>query len=312
VGQQRSVPGLVFALAFALLPVACFAQLRSPLSALELFFEADSAKPDGSATFFARGQNFQFSIKPTEADLVLCKVEVKIPNSMQEFHVPGSLYSVSTRSLKMQLIGANPDAYSRGESPLPGKINYLLGNDPAAWRTGLPTFSRVHVQWVYPGIDMVYYGNQQQLEYDFNVAVGADPSFILLRFLGADKLSLSKQGELIMTLGTDEIRQPRPTLYQIVRGERKTVDGGYRIIDAHTIGFQIESYDPNLPLVIDPILNLDYSSYLGGNVADIADSIKVDTNNGKIYIAGITLSTRFSFSNSIPASGFPGAYTNSF
>src|SRR5437879_3128893 len=146
---------------------------------------------------------------------------------MREFHIPRNLYSVSTRPVRLHVVGANTDASARGELPLPGKINYLLGNDPAAWRTGLPTYARVHVQQVYPGIDMVYYGNQQQLEYDFTVSAGADPSVIVLRFQGADQLSLRKQGELIMTLGTDEIHQPRPTLYQVVRGERKAIEGGY-------------------------------------------------------------------------------------
>ena len=111
-------------LLIALLPVACFAQLSSPLSTLELFFEADSARQDGSATFFARGQNYQFSIRPTEADLVLCKVEVNVPGSMREFHIPRNLYSVSTRPVRLHVVGANTDASARGELPLPGKINY--------------------------------------------------------------------------------------------------------------------------------------------------------------------------------------------
>src|SRR5206468_3596899 len=98
----------------------------------------------------------------------------------------------------------------QGQEEKPGKINYLLGNDPAQWHPGLSTFGRVRVQGIYPGVDLVYYGNQRRLEYDFTIAPRADPRAIAIHFEGADKITINDQGELVLRLGGDEIRQPRP------------------------------------------------------------------------------------------------------
>jgi len=140
------------------------------------------------------------------------------------------------------------------------QINYLIGNEPARWQTGVATFARVRVGRLYPGVNLIYYGNQRQLEYDFTVAPGADPSVIAIRFDGADEISVSPAGELVLNLGDGEIRQPKPVIYQIANGARKEISGGYKILDTRTVAFAIGDYDPSLPLVIDPILS--YSTYL--------------------------------------------------
>jgi len=159
----------------------------------------------------------------------------------------------------MILLGANRSAQASGESELPGKINYFTGSDPAQWRFGAPTFSKVRVSELYPGISLVYYANQQFLEYDFNVAPGADATLIALRFEGADSLRINEQGDLVIRLGEDEIRQPRPDIYQIVKGARRAVEGGYHLIDSRTVQFALGPYDKSLPLVIDPTLS--YSTF---------------------------------------------------
>ncbi len=285
-------------------------QAAPVLSSLEMFFEANTGQSEAPASYLARGQNYHFLIAPTQASLVLRRTDLPAFVSPREFHSSGIGHSVLARSIKMQFAGANPEARISGDSPLAGKINYLIGNDPAQWRTDVPTFGKVRVHELYPGIDLVYYGNQQQLEYDFNVAPNARPDDILIRFRGVENLSLNPQGELVLTLGSEEIRQPRPSIYQYVDGKRKTIRGGYRLQSEQSVGFELDDYNPSLPLIIDPVLG--YSSFLGGSTSDIADTIRFDTNNNAIYLAGITLSTRFSFSNSIPAGGFPGAYTNTF
>ncbi len=117
---------------------------------------------------------------------------------------------------------------------MPGKINYLTGNNPAQWRAGVPIFAKVRVEEIYPGINLVYYGNQQQIEYDLTVAAGASPNSIAIHFDGADKIMTNAQGELVLKLGGREILQPRPLIYQIVDGTRKEITGGYKILDAHT------------------------------------------------------------------------------
>jgi hypothetical protein len=126
---------------------------------------------------------------------------------------------------------------------LSGKINYLVGNNPAQWQTGVTTFARVRVGGLYPGVNLIYYGNQRQLEYDLTVAPNADPGVIAIHFDGADKISVNAAGELVLNLGDGEIRQPKPVIYQMAGGEREEISGGYKILDAHTVAFAIGDYD---------------------------------------------------------------------
>ena len=264
--------GLICAGAFNLLAPAGQAQSLSTLGNLPLYFEAGPAPVAGPARFITRGCNYQFSLSPAEVQIALGKNGVK------------------PADIRMEFAGFNPGAQMSGDSELSGKVNYLMGNDPAAWRTGVPTFARVRVEELYPGVDLVYYGNQRQLEYDFTLAPGADPDLIKIHFDGADKISIGTHGELILALGRDEICQPAPVIYQMVAGARQAVAGGYRLFNQHTVVFAIGKYDHQLPLVIDPILS--FSTYFGGNSSDAAWSIALDTN-GFMYITGQTLSTQF-------------------
>jgi len=199
----------------------------------------------------------------------------------------------------MRLLDANPQARLTGTNQMPGVVNYLMGNDPAQWRTGVPTYAGVLVHDLYPGVDLSYYGNNQQLEYDFIIAPGADSSSIRLRFDGVNRLTINPAGELVIKLGTDEIRQPPPELYQVVSGSRRPVSGGYELEGGRTVRFKTGDYDHSLPLRIDPLVN--YSTYFGGNYGDEILGVKLDTN-GAVYIAGETVSTSFGFP--LPPGGF--------
>ncbi len=272
----------------------------APLGNLPVCFEARA----GPAQFLARGHDRQLLLAPTSAQLTLCRVESAAPASpLRRAEILPRSARGWTRTVRLEFLGANPQARIQGEGELPGKINYLIGNDPARWQVGVATFARVQVQELYPGINLTYYGNQQQLEYDFAIAPGADPRAIAIHFDGADKVAVNEAGELTLRLGPEEIRQPQPTLYQMVAGVRKGVTGGYQLRDARTVRFSVGQYDQRLPLVIDPVLS--YSSYLGGNVGDNALAIALD-GQGNVYVAGETLSTAFPFT--IP----PGSYTNTF
>ena len=196
----------------------------------------------------------------------------------------------SARAVRMQFVGANGRAQISGTEELSGKINYLVGNNPARWQTGVATFAKVRVGEIYPDVNLIYYGNQRQLEYDFTVAPDSDPGVIVIRFDGADKISISPGSELVLNLGDREIRQPKPVIYQTANGARKVISGGYKILDAHTISFAVGDYDHSLPLMIDPILS--YSTYFGGTADDLAWKVAVDTN-GFVYVAGQTLSSQF-------------------
>jgi hypothetical protein len=193
-----------------------------------------------------------------------------------------------SRALGLELEGADPRASARGVSELPGKANVFLGNHPEKWRSGLPTYSRVRYQRVYPGVDLDYYGNQRRLEYDFRLAAHADPTRIGLNLRGADSLRIAANGDLVIGVGKREIRQAAPVAYQTIEGERRPVESSYAL-HGSTIRFRLDAYDHSRPLVIDPVV-LAYSTYLGGGSNDYGNGIAVDSA-GAAYVTGQTFST---------------------
>ena len=201
----------------------------------------------------------------------------------------------------MRLAGAASAPRVFGQEPRPGKVNYFIGRDPEGWRTDIPTYARVRYATVYPGVDLVYYGNQGRLEYDFIVAPGADPSQIRLRFEGADKLELDDDRNLILHLGDAQVLQAAPVIYQRSNepgASKQFIDGRYVLGDDGEVSFDLEAYDDARPLVIDPVLV--YSSYLGGTAQDRGDGITVDSA-GSAYGTGFTLSNDFPTQNPIQA-----------
>ena len=197
--------------------------------------------------------------------------------------------------LRMRLVGANPAARVVGAESLPGKSNYFLGKDSTKWRTGVANYATVEYKGVYPGIDLVYYGNQGRLEHDFVVSPGADPTAINLAIEGADSLRLDEQGNLVAQLDAGYVVLTKPALYQLgnpkskIRNQ-KSVDGRFVLLAGNRVGFEVSNYDKNQSLVIDPVLS--YSSYLGGDAYDLAASMAVDAA-GNAYLAGYTNSTNF-------------------
>ncbi len=246
------------------------AQNVASLGNLPLWFETGAP-----GNFIAHASGAEFAITPDGAEFALTKA------------------GGQTADCRMQFLGANTTARITGASRLGGTVNYLLGGEAGQWRTGVPTFAQVRVENVYPGVNVVYYGSQQKLEYDFNLAAGVSPSVIALRFDGAKKISTNPQGELVVTLRDGEVVQHAPIAYQIVEGARQEVDAGYQIVDAHTAAFTLGSYNHAAPLVIDPVLS--YSSYFGGNNKDTAWAIAVNQMDGSnsIYVAGQTFSSAF-------------------
>jgi len=206
----------------------------------------------------------------------------------------------------MKLIGANSAARVTALNELPGKSNYFIGNDPKRWRTDVPTYAKVRYQDVYPGIDLVYYGNQRQLEYDFVVAPGADPKAIALKIetgnskfeIRNSKIRVDASGDLVVQAEGDEVRFHKPVVYQPTDAanpkskiqNRKLLDGRYVLSADNRIGFEVPAYDRSKPLVIDP--TLVYSTYVGGSSTDSASGIAVDFS-GNAYVTGSTVSTDF-------------------
>src|SRR5262249_21611221 len=161
-----------------------------------------------------------------------------------------------------QWLGANPAPAISGRDVQPGKVNYFLGNDPSKWRTNVATYGQLVYNEIYPGIDLVYYGNSVELEYDFVVAPGADPGQVRLAFVGADGLTVAAAGDLVVQAGGQTMRQHKPVIYQDVAGRRQEVAGMFEA-RGQEVGFTLGAYNPGLPLVIDPVLS--YSTFFGGS-----------------------------------------------
>ena len=194
--------------------------------------------------------------------------------------------------VRMKLVGANPGAAIAGADPLPGKSNYLIGNDPRRWHRNVPQFAGVRYREIYPGIDLLFYGNQGHLEYDFKVGPGANPSSAELEFDGVTKLQL-QHGDLILDRGdAGSVRLQAPRIYQDNAGSRQPVEGRFVLRAANRVGFEIGNYDRGRELVIDP--QLDFSTYFGGSGSETYPSIAVDTA-GNIYLASSTNSPTNSF-----------------
>ncbi|MGA7927140.1 MAG: SBBP repeat-containing protein, partial [Candidatus Sulfotelmatobacter sp.] len=257
---------------------------RAILGQLPLIFEPNQGQADPRVKFLARGAGYSLFLDATGAMLAVQTARSSAGHSEQ--------------FVGMKLVGANPAAATTGTDALPGKSNYILGNDPRQWHTGIPQFAGARYQSVYSGIDLVFYGNQGRLEYDFRVAPGADPSQAELQFDGATKLELSG-GDLILT-GKDDggLRLQAPHVYQRDGERKKPVAGRFVLRAANRVGFEIGPYDHSRELIIDPVL--DFSTYFGGSGTETSPSVAVN-GNGNIYLAGTTQGS--------PASSFPDAST---
>ncbi len=212
--------------------------------------------------------------------------------------------SGQSAAIRMKLLGAK-DSRVVPTDPLPGTINSFIGNDASKWRTDIPTFSKVKYQGIYSGVDLIYYGNQQQLEYDFVVAPGADPKAIRFAVSGG-KVRLDSNGDLVVQTSLGEVRHHKPVIYQEIAGVRHEIAGHFVKRSDHEVSFAIANYDRQHTLVIDPTLS--WSTYLGGSGRDLATCVAVDIL-GNTYVGGTTTSTNFPTdgADAGPYPVFPGA-----
>lgn len=299
--------------------------VTAQLLGLPLQFEANHGQVDDQVKFLARGKGYTLLLTQTESVMVLSRPEPKtsiddrsaeflmsltFPPSQQETNTKmddrtwvGPLWNTEPTPIKhsvvrMKLEGANPSPTIDGMEQLPGIVNYFIGNDPAKWRTKIPTFAKVHYKEAYPGIDLAYYGNQGKLEYDFIVAPGADPNQIKLAFEGASEITVADSGDLLLTTALGEVRVQKPTVYQLEQDGHKTLVAGNYVASTkilNSVQIQVANYDHEKPLVIDPVLF--YSTYLGGSANEAGiefgpQGIAVDSS-GNACVAGATASTDF-------------------
>ena len=201
--------------------------------------------------------------------------------------------------LRIGFEGGNLKPQVQAEDALPGRANYLIGNDRSQWHTDVPLFGKVRYAGVWQGIDVVFYGNPNDLEFDLAVAPGADPNKIRLRYTGASKIGLDPAGDLMITVGGHEIRQHAPHIYQ----GKKTVAGRYVVSGRNRVKFEIADFDKSKPIVIDPVMT--YATFWGGSSYETATRTALDAQ-GNVVIAGVTFSRGYptvnaSYNNSNPA-----------
>ncbi len=288
------------------------AKVAASYGKLPLSFAGNQGQTDGRVKFLSRTGGYTLFLTGDEAVFTLSGTRAKdaAPKAASDFRESARrgkprLYRRTGAVLRMKLRNANPAAKVTGTDELAGTNNYFIGNDPAKWRTSVPTYAKVKYEGIYSGIDLVYYGNQRQLEYDFILAPGADPRRIAFDVSGAKGIRRDAHGDLVLRMktGEGEIRWHKPVVYQEKDGARQLVAANYAITDKNRVGFEVAKYDASRPLYIDPLI---YSTYLGGSQFDEGVGIAVDSA-GSAYVTGQTASTDFPTMNPLqPASG--GSY----
>lgn len=265
---------------------------------LPLSFEENRGQTDSLVKFLSQGSDYSILLAPSEVFLNLQSTGKARRQS----------------SIRMSFPGANSSPAMAGGEKQSAVTSYFIGRDPAKWVAGAPNFARVRYHELYPGVDLAFYGNQGQLEYDFVVAPGANPAAIRLQFDGVDGMRVDPAGNLVLSAAGGEIRQHRPSVYQEGAGGRQVVEGRYVIQSRNQVEFEIAGYDHGKPLVIDPTLT--FATYLGSPGDELYSiSAAASTANypavavdlqGNVYVAGYNGGTPFAGKPVTPLSPSPG------
>ena len=260
--------------------------------ALPLNFELNHGQTNARVKFVARSDGYVLFLTPTELVMALDNPAAhrRGKENLEARETTSEKVRPPRSIVRMKLKGANPQPQIEGLDQLPTRSNYFTGADPAAWRTNIPNYARVRYAQVYPGIDMVYYGNARRLEYDFIVAPGSDPEMIEIAFGGSQDFEMSRTGDVILHTQQGDVRQSKPVAYQELNGVKEEVPVNWVAKNERSVGFQLGAYDPSRPLIIDPVLI--YSTYLGGSGFDQGYAIAVDSL-GNSYVTGQTAAIDF-------------------
>jgi hypothetical protein len=265
---------------------AATSDAKARLASLPLRFEENLGQADPDVRFLARSGFGDGSLRRGEAVLAVA----------------------AEAAVRMRLEGANPDAEIVAEDELGGCTNYYAGADPGAWRTGVRAFGRVRYREVYPGVDLVFYGRGGELEYDFVVAPGADPSIICVKYDGARSVKVDGQGDLALTTAAGQVRLSRPSSYQ-PGGARGPIPGRFRLRHGNGVGFDVGAYDRSLPLVVDPALL--YSTYWGDTGSETGSLVAVDSS-GAAYVVGTRGTMPVDFLTKLTPAGDQVVFTTYF
>jgi len=268
---------VVFLVSFTILAAGTSDPVGQALALVDhqpLSFERNKGQAAREFDYLARGRNYSVLVNRASATVLL-------PNKRNS--------NYSTGAVRIRLLDTAPGATTRVSEPLLTRTNYLIGNDPRHWNTNVPNYGRVAYQRIYPGVDVVYYGRDGELEFDFAVAPGADPQAIHLTLEGAEA-SVTNKGDVVMRANGMRITLLKPRLYQFAGSHKHSVEGHYSVDQRNRVSFVIGTYDKTKKLVIDPVLA--YSMMIGGGWPDSGAAVAVDSA-GYTYIAGSTISANF-------------------
>lgn len=264
------------------IPEKLKAQVLANYGKLPLSFEENRGQAHAGVKFLSHGSDYSIQLAPSAVFLNL------------QSHLQYQDKARHQSAIRMSFPGANAEPSLAAVDRQTAVSSYFIGNDPAKWVTGAPNFARVHYHQLYPGVDLAFYGNQGQLEYDFVVAPGASPQAIRLQFDGLEAMHLDRSGDLILSAANGEIRQHKPIVYQEGTGGREIVEGRYVIQSQNRVAFEIAKYNRDKPLVIDPVLT--FGTYLGSPGEEVFSisaaastanypAVAVDSQ-GNAYVAG--------------------------
>ncbi|HEY0757624.1 MAG TPA: Ig-like domain repeat protein [Acidisarcina sp.] len=262
---------------------------------LPLSFEPNEGQADPQVKFIARGAGYSIFLSPSEATIKLQTVEAAPRSTTIAAGAQTDDAPYRSSAIRMELLGANPNSALQPERQLKGITSYMFGADRSKWIIGLPTYARTRAANVYPGIDLVYYGNQGVLEYDFALAPGADLSSIRLRFKGSAPI-VDSAGDLVLPIAEGNksvVSFKKPVLYQVSRqsGRQEPVEGGFAVAANGEVSFRVGAYDHARTLTIDPVLA--FSSYLGGSTGSSTISAMALNGSNEMYVTGRTAATDF-------------------
>jgi hypothetical protein len=282
-------------------------RLLGTLAQLPLTFEPNRGQTDKRVKFLARHSNVTVFLTGDGATLSIHGATAASGAIGNSLNARAALRYIAghdrahSDSVSFKFKGANPTPKISGSEKIQTVTNYLVGNDPARWHSSVPNYSRVEYQSIYPGVNVVFYGNHGRLEYDIDVAPGVDPRIIRMQFDDAQGIKLNPAGNLVLSAGDNEIALGQPVAYQETNGTRRTVAANYVLNGPSEVTIALGDYDRSKPLIIDPAIM--YSTYLGGTFAQ-GQAIAVD-GAGEAFLSGWTCCV-----NDFPTSGaYQGSLT---
>ena len=289
----------------ATMPAPAKRKLMSAYARQPLGFEKNEGQTDPQFKFLTRGADYSMYLSSQKMSIWLQHPGLQNPGLQRSISQSasgsggsgpstGGVSAGADNFLDIALVGASALSSGSAVDELPGKSNYFHGNDPSRWHTNVARYQKVRYSGIYPGIDLVYYGNQRQVEHDFVVSPAGDPGQIILQITGATSMLLNQAGDAVLHLEHGDVVLKKPALYQQVAAARREITGGYILRGANRLGFAVGDYDHSLPLVIDPMLL--YKTDIGGSGFEQTAGIAVD-GSGNAYLTGTTGSKDFPVKN---------------